>query len=98
MDRAELLDRVMNNYRRFYMKKALFSYPWQGTGFRRKYLLGCLKAFLKAGVQRTFYDLGKVNYWGRSPRARSTSTSTRRARSPRRRWPTGRPRPTRSTR
>ena len=31
MDRGELLDRVMNNYRRFYMKKALFSYPWAGT-------------------------------------------------------------------
>jgi len=29
MDRAELLDRVMNNYRRFYMYKALFSYPWR---------------------------------------------------------------------
>lgn len=64
MDRAELLDRVMNNYRRFYMQKALFHYPWRGTGFRRRYLLGCLKAFLKAGFQRTFYDLGKVNYWG----------------------------------
>ena len=64
MDRAELLDRVMHNYRRFYMRKALFHYPWRGTGFRRRYLLGCLKAFLKAGFQRTFYDLGKVNYWG----------------------------------
>jgi anaerobic magnesium-protoporphyrin IX monomethyl ester cyclase len=64
IDRAELLDRVMNNYRRFYMKKALFHYPWRGTGFRRRYLLGCLKAFLRAGVQRTFYDLGKVGYWG----------------------------------
>ncbi len=64
MDRAELLDRVMNNYRRFYIRKALFHYPWRGTGFRRRYLLGCLKAFLKAGFQRTFYDLGKVNYWG----------------------------------
>jgi anaerobic magnesium-protoporphyrin IX monomethyl ester cyclase len=64
MDRAELLDRTMNNYRRFYMRKALFHYPWRGTGFRRRYLLGCLKAFLKAGFQRTFYDLGKVNYWG----------------------------------
>ncbi len=64
MDRAELLDRVMNNYRRFYMIKALFHYPWRGTGFRRRYLLGCLKAFLKAGFQRKFYDLGKVNYWG----------------------------------
>ncbi len=64
MDRGELLDRVMNNYRRFYMKKAFFSYPWSGTGQRRRYLLGCLKAFLKAGVERKFYDLGKVGYWG----------------------------------
>ncbi len=64
MDRAELLDRVMHNYRRFYMYKAFFSYPWAGSGERRRYLLGCLKAFLKAGFQRTFYDLGKVNYWG----------------------------------
>ncbi|MCU0902070.1 MAG: magnesium-protoporphyrin IX monomethyl ester cyclase, partial [Cypionkella sp.] len=26
--------------------------------------LGCLKAFIKAGVGRTFYDLGKAGYWG----------------------------------
>jgi anaerobic magnesium-protoporphyrin IX monomethyl ester cyclase len=64
MDRAELLDRVMHNYRRFYMKKALFSYPWAGSGARRRYLLGCLKAFMKSGFERKFYDLGKVNYWG----------------------------------
>ncbi|MEM6666461.1 MAG: magnesium-protoporphyrin IX monomethyl ester anaerobic oxidative cyclase, partial [Pseudomonadota bacterium] len=64
MDRATLLDRVMHNYRRFYMNKAFFSYPWKGTGARRKYLLGCLKAFLKSGFERKFYDLGKVNYWG----------------------------------
>jgi anaerobic magnesium-protoporphyrin IX monomethyl ester cyclase len=64
MDRATLLDRVMHNYRRFYMIKALFHYPWRGTGYRRRYLLGCLKAFMKAGVERTFYDLGRVGYWG----------------------------------
>ena len=64
MDRAELLDRVMHNYRRFYMHKALFSYPWSGSGERRRYLLGCLKAFMKSGFERTFYDLGRVNYWG----------------------------------
>lgn len=64
MDRGELLDRVMNNYRRFYIKKALFSYPWSGTGQRRRYLLGCLWAFLKAGFERKFYNLGKVGYWG----------------------------------
>jgi anaerobic magnesium-protoporphyrin IX monomethyl ester cyclase len=64
MDRATLLDRVMHNYRRFYSRKALFHYPWRGTGYRRRYLLGCLKAFAKAGFQRQFYDLGKHNYWG----------------------------------
>ncbi len=64
MDRTELLDRVMNNYRRFYMKKALFSYPFAGSGERRRYLLGCLKAFLKSGFERKFYDLGRVKYWG----------------------------------
>ena len=69
LTRGELLDGVMKNYRRFYMRKALFHYPWRGTGFRRKYLLGCLKAFLKAGVQRTFYDLGKAGYWGPQTKA-----------------------------
>ena len=64
MDRAELLDRVMNNYRRFYIKKALFSLSLGGQRQRRRYLLGCLKAFLKAGFERKFYDLGKVGYWG----------------------------------
>lgn len=64
LTRGELLNGVMKNYRRFYMQKALFHYPWRGTGFRRRYLLGCLKAFLKAGFSRTFYDLGKAGYWG----------------------------------
>ncbi len=64
MTRGELLDGVMKNYRRFYSRKALFHYPWRGRGFRRRYLLGCLYAFLKAGFNRTFYDLGKAGYWG----------------------------------
>ena len=64
MDRAELLDRVMNNYRRFFLNKTLFQYPWEKDKGRRKYLLGCLKAFAKSGFQRTFYDLGRVGYWG----------------------------------
>jgi anaerobic magnesium-protoporphyrin IX monomethyl ester cyclase len=59
-----LLNGVMKNYRRFYMQKALFHYPWRGTGFRRRYLLGCLYAFLRAGFKRSFYDLGKAGYWG----------------------------------
>ncbi len=70
MERGELLNGVMKNYRRFYSQKALFHYPWRGTGFRRRYLLGCLKAFLKAGFKRQFYDLGKANYWG--PQSKKT--------------------------
>lgn len=64
MDRAELLDRVMNNYRRFFMNKTFFQYPWTRDKVRRKYLLGCLKAFLKSGFERKFYDLGRVGYTG----------------------------------
>jgi anaerobic magnesium-protoporphyrin IX monomethyl ester cyclase len=64
MDRDELLNCVMKNYRRFYMNKSLFSYPWQWNRQRRNYLLNCLKAFLMSGFKRKFYDLGRVNYWG----------------------------------
>ena len=64
MERTELLDRVMNNYRRFYLRKALFKYPWIRDKVKRRYMLGCLKAFAKSGFQRTFYDLGRVGYWG----------------------------------
>ncbi len=82
MERGELLDGVMNNYRRFYMHKALFSYPWAGSGARRRYLLGCLKAFLKSGFERKFYDLGRVNYWGPQSKGKvdfGFDTSRRRA-------------------
>ena len=64
MERGELLDRVMNNYRRFYMRKSFLEYPWIRNREKRRYMLGCLKAFLKSGFQRTFYDLGRVGYWG----------------------------------
>jgi len=64
IDRAELLDGVMANYRRFYMKRMLFQYPWAKDPFRRRYLIGCIKAFLKAAIGRRFYQLGKQNYWG----------------------------------
>jgi anaerobic magnesium-protoporphyrin IX monomethyl ester cyclase len=64
IDRAELLDGVMANYRRFYMKRMFFQYPWVKDPFRRKYLIGCIKAFLKSAMERKFYQLGKQNYWG----------------------------------
>jgi anaerobic magnesium-protoporphyrin IX monomethyl ester cyclase len=64
MERAELLDRVMHNYKRFYLKKTFFSYPWIRDKVKRKYMLGCLKAFAKSGFERKFYDLGRVGYTG----------------------------------
>ncbi|MDP2008084.1 MAG: magnesium-protoporphyrin IX monomethyl ester anaerobic oxidative cyclase [Rubrivivax sp.] len=70
MDRGELLDRVMHNYRRFFMNKTFFQYPWTKDPQMRKYLMGCLKAFVKSGFQRTFYDLGRVGY--RGPQTRKT--------------------------
>jgi len=70
MDRGELLDRVMSNYRRFFVNKSFFQYPWEKDREKRKYLMGCLKAFAKSGFKRTFYDLGRVGYWG--PQTRKT--------------------------
>jgi len=64
MDRAELLDRVMSNYRRFFINKTFLQYPWTKDKVRRRYLMGCLKAFMKSGFERKFYDLGRVGYWG----------------------------------
>jgi len=64
MERGELLDAVMNNYRRFYMRRSFFHYPWIKDPVKRRYLLGCLKAFLKSAFERKFYNLGKVGYWG----------------------------------
>jgi anaerobic magnesium-protoporphyrin IX monomethyl ester cyclase len=64
MDRATLLDRTMHNYRRFYLRKTFLGYPWIRDKVKRRYMLGCLWAFAKSGFQRTFYDLGKVGYWG----------------------------------
>jgi len=64
MERSQLLDRVMHNYRRFYMRKSFLEYPWIRDKTKRRYMLGCLKAFLKSGFERKFYDLGRVGYWG----------------------------------
>src|SRR3712207_4563623 len=60
----------MHNYRRFYLRKSFLSYPWLRDRVKRKYMLGCLWAFAKSGFQRTFYDLGKVGYWGPQSKTR----------------------------
>ena len=64
MTRDEVLKGVLHNYRRFYFKKATGGYLWDRDPVRRKYLQGCLKAYLKSAVERRFYDLGRINYWG----------------------------------
>jgi len=64
MTRSEVLNAVMKNYARFYMRKSLFSYPWLKDKFNRKYMLGCLYATFKSGFERKFYDLGRIGYRG----------------------------------
>jgi anaerobic magnesium-protoporphyrin IX monomethyl ester cyclase len=64
MTREEVLAGVLKNYRRYYSRKAFGGYLWDRDPFRRKYLRGCLKAFLKSTMERRFYDLGRINYWG----------------------------------
>ncbi|MGF1467243.1 MAG: magnesium-protoporphyrin IX monomethyl ester anaerobic oxidative cyclase, partial [Sandaracinaceae bacterium] len=64
MTRGEVLSSVMRNYARFYMRRALFSYPWLRDSYKRKYMLGCLKAAMKSNLERRFYDLGRIGYFG----------------------------------
>jgi anaerobic magnesium-protoporphyrin IX monomethyl ester cyclase len=64
MTRSDVLHGVMRNYRRFYMRKSFLSYPWIRDRFKRKYMMGCLKAFLKSSMERRFYDLGRIDYRG----------------------------------
>ncbi|MDX2193571.1 MAG: magnesium-protoporphyrin IX monomethyl ester anaerobic oxidative cyclase [Gemmatimonadales bacterium] len=66
IDRDQLLRGVLKNYRRFYFRKALLEWPFEKDPFKRKYLMGCLRAFIKGTVSRRFYDLGRINFWGQS--------------------------------
>ncbi len=66
MTREDVLKGVLHNYRRFYFKKATGGYLWDKDPKRRKYLQGCLKAYLKSAFERKFYDLGRINYWGQA--------------------------------
>ncbi len=64
MTRGEVLKRVMKNYARFYSRRALFSYPWLKDKYKRRYMLGCLKAAFQSNLERRFYDLGRIGYVG----------------------------------
>ena len=64
MDREEVLKKVLKCYGRFYSRKAFFSYPWIRDPFKRKYMLGCLKAFAKMTTTKRFYDIGRIERKG----------------------------------
>ena len=64
ISRDDVLKGVMKNYARFYMLKSFFSYPWTRDSFKRKYLLGCLKAFAKTTWTKKFYDLERLKFNG----------------------------------
>ncbi|WP_006787088.1 magnesium-protoporphyrin IX monomethyl ester anaerobic oxidative cyclase [Thiorhodospira sibirica] len=64
MSREQVLKGVLRNYARFYMLKSFFSYPWIKDKFKRRYMMGCLKAFAKTTWSKKFYDLERVKYQG----------------------------------
>lgn len=63
MTREDLFKRVMRNYARFYGWKFL-EYGLESDGFKRRYLLGCLKAFVKTTLNKRFYNLKRVKQQG----------------------------------
>ena len=66
MTREEVLKGVLKNYARFYLRKAFLEYPWIKDKFKRRYMMGCLRAFAKTTATKKFYDLGRVKYNGLS--------------------------------
>jgi anaerobic magnesium-protoporphyrin IX monomethyl ester cyclase len=64
MKREDVLKGVLRNYGRFYMRKAFFEYLFVKDGFKRRYLLGCLKAFVKTTATKKFYDLERLKVRG----------------------------------
>lgn len=66
MSREQVLKGVLKNYARFYLRKTFFEYPWTRDRFKRRYLLGCLRAFAKTTATKKFYDLERLKYNGLS--------------------------------
>ncbi|MBD2503529.1 magnesium-protoporphyrin IX monomethyl ester anaerobic oxidative cyclase [Anabaena azotica] len=63
MEREDVLKGVLRNYARFYLRKT-FEYWFVKDSFKRRYLLGCLKAFVKTTLNKRFYNLNRVKYKG----------------------------------
>lgn len=63
MTREEVLKGVLRNYARFYSWKFL-EYWFEPDPFKRRYLLGCLWAFVKTTLNKRFYNLKRVKQKG----------------------------------
>lgn len=63
MTREEVLKGVLHNYARFYSWKFL-EYWLEKDPFKRRYLLGCLWAFVKTTWNKRFYNLKRVKQKG----------------------------------
>ncbi|MBD2461856.1 magnesium-protoporphyrin IX monomethyl ester anaerobic oxidative cyclase [Oscillatoria sp. FACHB-1407] len=63
MTREEVLKGVLRNYARFYSWKFL-EYWFEKDPFKRRYLLGCLWAFVKTTINKRFYNLNRVKQKG----------------------------------
>ena len=61
--REELLKGILRNYARFYSHKML-EYWFVKDPLKRKYLLGCLKAFVQTTLNKRFYNLKRVKQKG----------------------------------
>jgi anaerobic magnesium-protoporphyrin IX monomethyl ester cyclase len=64
MDREDVLKGVLHSYARFYMRKSFLDYPFIKDPQKRRYMLGCLKAFAKTTLSKRFYDIGRVERKG----------------------------------
>jgi anaerobic magnesium-protoporphyrin IX monomethyl ester cyclase len=63
MTREDLLKGVLRNYARFYGWK-FWEYWFEKDPFKRRYLLGCLWAFVKTTLNKRFYNLKRVKQKG----------------------------------
>lgn len=63
MTREDVLKGVLRNYARFYSWKFL-EYWFEKDPFKRRYLLGCLWAFVKTTFNKRFYNLSRVKQKG----------------------------------
>ena len=63
MTREDVLKAVLHNYARFYAWKFL-EYWFEPDPFKRRYLLGCLWAFVKTTLNKRFYNLKRVKQKG----------------------------------